>query len=47
VTDAATSQSWEPIPALRDIANQPEFSVEVITAEAFEAVWFGAEDADS
>lgn len=45
VTEAATSLSWEPIPTFNDIASQPEFSVEAITAEAFEAVWLRAEDA--
>jgi hypothetical protein len=45
VTDAATSLSWEPIPDLAEIRRQPEFTVELLGADDFEAVWARAEDA--
>lgn len=43
--DLATSLSWEPVPATGEIAAQEEFTVEPLTAEAFESVWTRASDA--
>jgi hypothetical protein len=37
--DAPTSLSWEPIPPLNEINEQPVFTARVITAEEFESVW--------
>ncbi len=37
--DAPTSVSLEPLPALEEIRDQPEFSVSEITGRAFEEVW--------
>ena len=37
--EAPTSSSWEPIPALGEINEQPVFTVRVITSEQFETVW--------
>ena len=37
--DAPTSLSWEPIPPLDEIHQQPEFTGRAITSEDFEAVW--------
>ena len=37
--EAPTSLSWEPIPALGQINEQPEFTARVITAAEFETVW--------
>jgi hypothetical protein len=42
--DFATSLSWEPVPATVEIAAQEEFTVEPLTAEAFESVWSRASD---
>jgi hypothetical protein len=37
--DAPTSVSLEPLPALEEIRDQPEFSVSEISRPAFEEVW--------
>jgi Domain of unknown function (DUF6881) len=45
VTDATTSLSSELIPDLTEIGRQPEFTVELLSADDFEAVWARAVDA--
>ena len=40
--DLDTSLSWEPVPSEAEIDSQPEFSVELLTADEFEAVWSSA-----
>jgi hypothetical protein len=37
-----TSLSWEPVPSETEIDSQPEFTVEQLTADEFEAVWSSA-----
>ena len=39
-----TSLSWEPVPSETEIDSQPEFTVEQLTADEFEAVWSNARD---
>lgn len=41
--DAPTSVSLEPLPALEEIRDQPEFSVSEISRPAFEEVWARAQ----
>lgn len=40
-----TSLAWEPLPPADEIVAQPEFTVEPLTAVAFESVWAQAADA--
>jgi len=43
--DFATALSWEPVTAEEEIAAQDEFTVEPLTAEAFNSAWARASDA--
>jgi hypothetical protein len=45
--DLATTLSWEPVPAYEEIAAQEKFTVETLTAEAFESVWSRASDSSA
>ena len=38
-SDLTASLSWEPVPAIEEIAAQEEFTVEPLTDEAFESAW--------
>jgi hypothetical protein len=40
----STSLSWEPVPSEAEIDSQPDFTVEQLTADAFETVWSSARD---
>jgi len=37
--EAPTSLSWEPIPSLVQINEQPEFTARDITVDEFETIW--------
>lgn len=45
INDGPTSLSEEPMPDIAEIEDQPEFSVELISAERFDAAWTRATDA--
>ncbi|WP_157749536.1 hypothetical protein [Jatrophihabitans sp. GAS493] len=44
INDGPTSLTWEPMPDIVEIEDQPDFSVELISAEQFEATWTQASD---
>lgn len=43
--ELSTSLSWEPVPTTDEIRARQEFTVEPLTADAFESVWALAADA--